>query len=167
MIASRFGKRRRPVSEVSFAVAQSQSAAGALRLLGLVVAGGNYASLRGWIRDYALSTTHWTGQGHMLGSRNPHVPKYELSEILVFASRYRGSTDRLKRRLLEAGLLSSFCAICRLERWLELPLSLHLDHANGNRFDNRIENLRLLCPNCHSQTRTYCGRNKALKARMA
>jgi hypothetical protein len=81
-----------------------------------------------------------------------------LDEILVKDSTYRGSTH-LKRRLLGAGLLEAACERCGIDEWGGRPLTLHLDHINGDRCDNRLENLRLLCPNCHSQTPTYCGRN--------
>ena len=77
----------------------------------------------------------------------------------MVASTYT-STSTLKARLLDAGLLEGVCAACRIDRWRGQPLVLHLDHVNGRRDDHRLENLRLLCPNCHSQTSTYAGRNK-------
>ncbi|MGC9992491.1 MAG: HNH endonuclease [Candidatus Cybelea sp.] len=66
-------------------------------------------------------------------------------------------------RLVRAGLLGSTCHSCGLKDWHGRPLSLHLDHINGVRNDNRLENLRMLCPNCHSQTPTYGGRNTRLR----
>jgi len=78
--------------------------------------------------------------------------------VLVQGSTY--DVPLLKRRLVEEGLLAPRCASCGLgETWEGAPLVLHLDHINGDRTDNRLENLRFLCPNCHSQTETYCGRN--------
>lgn len=142
------------------AVAASYSAAQALRNLGLRPAGGNYVQLRDRIATLGLATTHWTGKAHLRGKRNPFVPKIPLEEILVEHSRYRGSTSLLKKRLIEAGLLTTRCGRCHLVSWLGESISLHLDHINGHRNDHRLENLRLLCPNCHSQTATYCGRNK-------
>jgi hypothetical protein len=142
------------------AVVSSISAAGALRFLGLRPTGGNYAVLRGRIREHGISTTHWLGQGHLKGKLNPHVPTIPLEAILVRDSRYRGSTSLLKRRLLKAGLITYRCLCCGLSEWMNASLALELDHVNGDRTDNRIENLRLLCPNCHSQTGTYRGRNK-------
>jgi 5-methylcytosine-specific restriction endonuclease McrA len=69
--------------------------------------------------------------------------------------------DRMhvKRRLLALGLLENRCGKCGITEWLGAPLSMHLDHINGVRDDHRLENLRMLCPNCHSQTPTYAGRN--------
>jgi len=154
------GQRRRPQREYECAVANAISAAGALRLLGLKPAGGNYAVLHGRIREHGISTAHWLGQGHLKGKSNVHVPSIPLEQILVEGSRYRGSTNRLKSRLLRTGVMLYCCACCGLSEWMGSALALHLDHVNGERTDNRLKNLRLLCPNCHSQTPTYCGRNK-------
>ena len=69
----------------------------------------------------------------------------------------------LKMRLLSATLLRNECYECGLVTWRDKPLALELDHTNGNKRDNRLENLRMLCPNCHSQTSTYAGRNKGMR----
>jgi 5-methylcytosine-specific restriction endonuclease McrA len=71
------------------------------------------------------------------------------------------STSRkaVKWRLLEAGLLQNVCQDCGLREWLGKPITMHIDHINGVKDDHRLENLRMLCPNCHSQTPTYGGRN--------
>ena len=70
------------------------------------------------------------------------------------------SKTTFKRKLLNEGKLINKCAICNMEPiWNNKPITLQLDHINGINTDNRIENLRLLCPNCHSQTDTYTGRN--------
>jgi 5-methylcytosine-specific restriction endonuclease McrA len=130
------------------------SAAGALRFLGLRPAGGNYAVLRGKIREHGFSTAHWLGQGHLKGKTNPHVPTIPLEIILVKNSTYRGSTSLLKSRLVKARLMVYRCACCGMSDWMKASLALELDHINGDRTDNRIANLRLLCPNCHSQTPT-------------
>src|SRR5207253_7971965 len=92
------------------------------------------------------------------GKNHSWTPSIPLSEILVERSTYMDRL-RLKRRLVAAGLMPYACAACGISEWLDQTLILQLDHVNGVGDDNRIENLRLLCPNCHSQTSTYCGRN--------
>lgn len=77
-----------------------------------------------------------------------------------------GSRHNVKIRLLRSGLLADACESCGLTHWQGERLSLHLDHINGVRDDHRLENLRMLCPNCHSLTETYGGRNKKRRRRL-
>lgn len=69
-------------------------------------------------------------------------------------------THKLKQRLLKENLIENRCGICNITDWMGRPIVCELDHINGNKHDHRLENLRMLCPNCHSQTETYCGKNK-------
>jgi 5-methylcytosine-specific restriction endonuclease McrA len=78
-----------------------------------------------------------------------------ICELLPFAK----SRTNVKRRLLGAGLLENRCEECGLSEWLGKPLTIQIDHINGVNDDYRLENLRMLCPNCHSQTDTYGRRN--------
>jgi 5-methylcytosine-specific restriction endonuclease McrA len=80
-----------------------------------------------------------------------------LSQLLVAAPRSRGN---IKERLIEAGVKRGECEHCGLSRWRDRSLSLCLHHINGDRHDNRLENLQLLCPNCHSQTPNFGSKNK-------
>ena len=89
---------------------------------------------------------------------NSRIP---LNEILVDNSKYNNNY-RLKIRLIKENMLEYKCSgknCVNIGIWLGKPLSLQLDHINGINNDNRIENLRFLCPNCHSQTETYSGKN--------
>lgn len=93
------------------------------------------------------------------GPGKTELPPKPLSEILVEGSGY--PTGKLKKRLLREGVLSEECSECGSGPvWNGKPLTLQLDHTNGVSDDHRLENLRILCPNCHTQTLTYAGRNK-------
>ena len=125
-----------------------------LKALGLSTGGGSSTdTLKRRIQGLKCSTEHF---GKRVVSYNV---KYTLDEILVENSTYT-NISRLKIRLVNEGKLEYKCQICGINEWLGQKLSLQLDHINGINNDHRIENLRFLCPNCHSQTETYAGKNK-------
>lgn len=105
-----------------------------------------------------IDISHWLGQAHLKDKTHNWGKAIPLEEILVPDSSY--PTTELKRRLLKAKLLVYKCYTpeCNLQEWLGKGISLQLDHINGDHSDHRLENLRLLCPNCHSQTNTFCRR---------
>lgn len=84
-----------------------------------------------------------------------------FADETVFVSNSTYPRHRLKARLIKSGAISYRCACCDIgPEWNKLDLSLQLDHINGINNDNRLANLRFLCPNCHSQQGTYAGKNK-------
>lgn len=141
------------------AVKSSFSVAQTLRKLGLKVTGANYKGFYLRVEALNIDTSHFTGRAHLKGKSHSWSPRIPIDEILVENSSYI-SSNNLKKRLIKESLLLNRCHICGINSWLERPLVLHLDHINGKNRDNRLENLRLLCPNCHSQTPTYAGKSR-------
>lgn len=136
-------------------IKNAKSYSDCLRALGLTTNGGSSTDiLKRRIAELKCDISHF--QATTKGLSNA---KYSLDEILVENSTY-ANISRLKERLIKEGRLKYQCENCGIAEWLGQPLSLHLDHKNGKNNDHRIENLRFLCPNCHSQTDTYAGKNK-------
>lgn len=131
------------------------------RKLGRNHSGGGYVVLKTAAEQLKLPVDHMIEYGLSTGPSYNRFRCTPLSEILVKNSSYT-NIARLKIRLLREGLLEARCyeEDCGLVEWKGKPISLQLDHVNGDKFDHRIENLRLLCPNCHSQTDTFGGKNK-------
>lgn len=150
--------------EAQEAVAQSRSYSEVLRRLGMRPAGGNHALLRRYVDEvWGISTDHFDGGAS--ARENPNRPPKPMSEILVEKSSYSRGT--LKRRLFAEGYKERRCELCgQDEHWRGHWMSLIIDHINGIPDDNRIENLRIICPNCAATLDTHCGRkNKGVSPR--
>lgn len=145
-------------AELREAVAAADSLSDVLRHFGLRPAGGNHALLRRWIDRWEISIDHFTFSARSRPrGRQARKP---LAEILVEGRTSSGG--RLKQRLYDEGLKSPACELCgQGEEWNGQRMSLILDHVNGAHDDNRLENLRIVCPNCNATLPTHCGKNLA------
>ncbi len=153
-------RRKYPVEDLKEALETSRSIRQALIKVGMKPEGANYTTIYKIIDEMNIDTSHMTGQGWNRGdimglSLFNTIP---LEEILVENSTYT-NTQNLKKRIIAAGLKEHICEKCGLKTWNDSEIALELNHVNGNRFDHRLENLQLLCPNCHAQTDNYRGKN--------
>jgi 5-methylcytosine-specific restriction endonuclease McrA len=146
-----------PEDDVRRAVQVSRSMAQVFVRLGEPWSSRKQAQLKRRLQDLGIQTSHFLGGAWRRGSRTPVVPARPLDEVLVVGRRV--ASNNLKHRLFQEGLKPRVCENCGLRQWRGRPISLELDHVNGRKDDNRLENLRILCPNCHAQTDTYRGRN--------
>lgn len=121
---------------------------------------GNRQTIKKYITEYNIDTSHfYTPNPNKTGIKN----KIPLSNILVKNSKYTHTTN-LKNKLYKLGLKEKKCEICgQDEIWCGKKMSLILDHINGINNDNRIENLRIVCPNCNATLDTHGGKNKIKK----
>jgi len=144
-----------PDNEIADAVEVSRSFSQVMAKLGMS-GDPDRAEVKRRVQAMEIDTSHFLGQGWRKGTHAP-TSRRPLEEFLLVGRLVK--THHLKSRLIEAGLKERRCEICSLTTWNGKPIPLELDHQNGRRDDNRLGNLRLLCPNCHAQTPTYRGRN--------
>jgi len=152
-------KRKWTVEQLKIAAKKVHSVRQVIKALGLIPAGGNYAQIKKYLNQHRIDTTHFKGKGWNKGLRGIGKPLALLSEILLKGSTFQ--SYKLKKRLFSAGLKKPMCEECSwAKQTSDGRIPLELDHINGNSTDNRLENLRVLCPNCHSLQPTHRGRNK-------
>lgn len=142
-------------------IEQSTTYSELCRFFNIKESGGNIKTFKRRIIESNIDVSHFNGKGWNKGERKINTFKERpLSELLVDNSSCVNS-HHMKLRLIKSGILENKCSNIKCNvgnMWNDCELSLHLDHINGKRNDYRINNLRLLCPNCHSQTETYAGK---------
>lgn len=142
--------------QLAEAVRDSCSTAEVLRRLGLQAAGGSQAVLNKAISELKLDTSHFTGQQWNKGicwSREEYAAT--LTPLLRKGQRI----SRLRERLIASGLKEPKCELCEITEWQDKPAPLQVDHVDGDHLNNELENLRILCANCHMQTETWGFKN--------
>ena len=151
----RHKRNRYTVNQVRAAVKRSLCFSDVLGHLGLQAAGGNINTIKRFVKRYNIDTSHFDiGKARARGKR-----RWSYNDI--FRTKSKCSRSRLKEAVLKYKVLTYECALCDNGGiWCDKPLVLALDHINGVNSDNRVSNLRFVCPNCHSQTTTYAGRNR-------
>ena len=154
----RMPNRKYTVERLSPIVESSLSYAEVPRHLGLKQTGGSQSNIKRLVQEYGISTDHFLGQLRNQGDGHRGGPRKAMAqEVLVLRDplAHPEKAYKLRRAMIESGIPFR-CALCGIEAvWNGKPLMLTVDHINGRRNDNRRENLRFLCPNCHSQTPTF------------
>lgn len=138
------------------AVRESRSMAEVLRRLGLKQAGGTQRYLNEVVRHLKLDTTHFKGHGWNQGARQP---RSDRKSALLSLLRKGVRVSRLRDRLIASGLKDPRCEECGITEWQGNPAPLQVDHIDGDRWNNELENLRILCANCHMLTDTWGFKN--------
>ncbi|UCG93282.1 MAG: HNH endonuclease, partial [candidate division WOR-3 bacterium] len=152
--------RKYSVADLKEACRTSGSLRQVLNKLNVKAAGGNYETLKKAIEHYDIDISHFHGKGWNKGDHSGILKSHRRTLDEVLKDGVRVSSYRLKNRLIKAGIKEHKCEMCGITEWLGNKTPIELDHINGKRNDNRIENLRILCPNCHALTPTYRGKNK-------
>ena len=148
--------------DVENAVSKSLSLAQAMINIGMN-SKGRYCAMKRLIRKFNVDTSHFRGQSHnkgkIFGFKNP-IETY-------FSGKKKISSNGLKQRLILENIKKHQCEKCSLTTWngLKIPITLH--HLDGNTENNQLKNLQILCPNCHSQTDSFCGKNIKTKLQRA
>lgn len=146
-------------------VKNSKNYADVLRNCGLRAAGGNFKSIKAIIHKHQIDISHFETGIDRVNRLHSNTPIREISIEKIFTENSIIQRKAIKQRLYESGLKERKCELCgQSEIWHGKKLSLILDHINGVWDDNRLENLRIVCPNCNATLETHCGKNKSKRS---
>lgn len=143
------------LDQLTATIKTSYSIRQVLNKLGVASYGGNYHTIKKYITKYSIDISHFTGQGWSKGKsigNKRDIQDYLTNQIYI-------SSTALKERLLKDKIFERRCYKCNNIKWLERDIPLELHHIDGNRYNNSLDNLSILCPNCHALTTNYCGKN--------
>ncbi len=140
-----------PVHGWAVAVASNKQWSDIMDCLHLTRSGKGYKSVKNNCKHLGIDTSHIKQIGPKGRRKELTLEEYEQKDKI--------SNKSMIKKLLEAKVIEDQCSICKIDEWMSKPITLQLDHIDGNKGNNTRENLRLVCPNCHSQTSTWGGRN--------
>lgn len=150
--------------KIIICVKQSFSYADVIRKMGWKQSGSIQHKLVKWIEDNNINVSHFTGQLWNKGKtsiQDNRLTKLNVDDI--FSESSIASVTYVRKLVKQNKLIPYECECCKITSWNGKSITLQLDHKNGKRTDNRLTNLRYLCPNCHSQTETFCSKNRKRK----
>lgn len=153
-------KRKWNESQLRRAVHESKSVTEVIKRLGMAVSGSNAHNISRNIKKFGMETSHFDS---LYWHKRNGIATSKMSNEDIFVKGGTTSRNFIRKRIIKDNLLEYKCSKCNINEWLGEELILHLDHINGDRYDNRLENLRWLCPNCHTQTSTWGQKKKGRK----
>lgn len=148
------------INELQNIISESTSISEVLRKIGVVDKGGNHTKLVKYLKEHPGINTETLVGRRIQRVNKKGIPLKKLSQVLVENS--TGNSHKLKLRLIKEGVKEEKCEVCGNTEWMGEPIPLDLHHINGNHFDNRLENLIIVCPNCHRLTDTHGNKNASI-----
>lgn len=121
-----------------------------LEMLSIPRQGNNSNTLKRLLDENNIDYSHFTGRARVYNNTSTSIKEYLSNRVKI-------TSGKLRIKLLAEGLKENKCEICGITKWLGKPIVCQLHHIDGNNQNNNLENLQILCPNCHSQTENYCG----------
>ena len=149
------------IEQIKQVVAESFSSSEACEKLGMAGKSGSITRFRKFLDEKQIDCSHWTGQSWSKGKTSLDDDRLRKAKdnSLIFTENSNASSHYVRSLLIKHNLKEYKCECGITNEWNGKTINLQMDHINGNRKDHRLENLRWLCPNCHSQTDTFCSRN--------